>query len=81
MRDTRSVPDFRGLSLRGALRMAGGRELNVQVQGNGYVVDQRPAAGQPLDGTPIRLTLSAAAQTAEAPLAMQPLRPRRRGGA
>ncbi len=81
VRDTRSVPDFRGLSLRGALRMAGGRELNVQVEGNGYVVDQRPAAGQPLDGTPIRLRLSAAAQTAEAPLAMQPLRPRRRGGA
>jgi hypothetical protein len=64
--------------------MAGGRELNVQVNGNGYVVDQRPAAGQPLDGNPIRLTLSVAAQTAELwpPIPrLRPLRPRRGGGA
>ena len=79
--DTRSVPDFRGLSLRGALRMAAGRALNIQVDGSGYVVLQRPAAGQPLDGTPIRLTLSAVEQTAAAPQSARRIQPLRRGGA
>jgi cell division protein FtsI (penicillin-binding protein 3) len=70
--DARSVPDFLGLSLRSALRMAAARELNLQVQGSGYVVVQRPSAGQALDGTPIRLTLGENEQTAAAP------QPRRR---
>jgi cell division protein FtsI (penicillin-binding protein 3) len=80
VRDARSVPDFRGLSLRGALRMAAGRELNIQVEGSGYVIAQRPAAGQPLDGTPIRLTLGENEQTADAPQAGR-VRSGRRGGA
>ncbi|HKD65511.1 MAG TPA: penicillin-binding protein [Candidatus Binataceae bacterium] len=81
VRDTRFVPDFRGLSLRAALRMAAGRELNVQVYGSGYVLVQRPAAGQPLDGMPIRLTLGASDQTTEAQQAVRRVRPARRGGA
>ncbi len=81
VRDVRSVPDFRGLSLRGALRMAAGRELNIQVEGSGYVIAQRPAAGQPLDGTPIRLTLGENEQMADAPPAVRRVRCGRRGGA
>lgn len=81
VRDARSVPDFRGLSLRGALRMAAGRELNIQVEGSGYVVAQRPAVGQPLDGTPIRLMLGDNEQTVEAPQAIRRTRSGRRGGA
>ena len=81
VRDNRSVPDFRGLSLRAALRMAGGRELNLQVEGSGYVIAQRPAAGQPLDGTPIKLILGVAEQTAAAPQVLRRARPLRRGGA
>ncbi len=81
VRDSRLVPDFRGLSLRDALHMAAEHELNIQVEGNGYVTAQRPAAGQPLDGTPIKLSLGIAQQTA----AMQPaagrVHGRRRGGA
>ncbi|HEY2106819.1 MAG TPA: penicillin-binding protein [Candidatus Binataceae bacterium] len=79
--DTRLVPDFRGFSLRGALRMAAGRALNIQVDGSGYVILQRPAAGQPLDGTPIRLTLGAIEQTAAAPQLIRRAQPVRRGGA
>jgi cell division protein FtsI (penicillin-binding protein 3) len=79
--DNRSVPDFRGISLRGALRMAAGRGLNIQVDGSGYVILQRPAAGQPLDGTPIRLTLGAIEQTAAVPQLKRRLVLARRGGA
>jgi cell division protein FtsI (penicillin-binding protein 3) len=79
--DNRSVPDFRGISLRGALRMAAGRGLNIQVDGSGYVILQRPAAGQPLDGTPIRLTLGAIEQTAAVPQLKRRLVLAHRGGA
>jgi cell division protein FtsI (penicillin-binding protein 3) len=81
VRDSRLVPDFRGLSLRDALHLAAARELNIQVDGSGYVVAQRPAAEQPLDGTPIKLSLGIAEQTAQAPPAVRPVRYRRRGGA
>jgi cell division protein FtsI (penicillin-binding protein 3) len=79
--DARLVPDFGGLSLRGALHMAAEHGLNLQVEGSGYVIVQRPAAGQPLDGTPIKLTLGLSEQTAEAPQAVRPVHSRRRGGA
>jgi cell division protein FtsI (penicillin-binding protein 3) len=81
VRDTRSVPDFHGLSLRSAIRMASEHELNVQVEGSGYVIGQRPAPGQPLEGIPIKLTLSPVEQTAAAPQVIGRLRPGRRGGA
>jgi cell division protein FtsI (penicillin-binding protein 3) len=81
VRDARLVPDFRGLSLRGALHMAAEHELNIQVDGSGYVVAQRPAAGQALDGTPIKLSLGMAEQTVAAPQVASPVRLQRRGGA
>jgi cell division protein FtsI (penicillin-binding protein 3) len=81
VRDAGSVPDFRGLSLRGALRIAGERGLNVQVEGSGYVAAQSPAVGQGLDGNPIKLTLNPAEQTAELPQAVRRARPSRRRGA
>jgi cell division protein FtsI (penicillin-binding protein 3) len=81
VRDARSVPDFRGLSLRGALRMAAERELNLQVEGSGYVIAQRPAAGQPLDGTQIKLRLGGDEQTADLPQAISAVHSGRRGGA
>ncbi|MGO9057201.1 MAG: penicillin-binding protein [Candidatus Binataceae bacterium] len=83
VRDTSSVPDFGGQSLRGALRMAAERDVNLQVEGSGYVIAQRPAPGQPLDGTPIKLALSPSEQpvlTAQAPQAIRRLH-HRRGGA
>ena len=79
--DARSVPDFLGLSLRSALRMAAARELNLQVEGSGYVLLQRPSAGQPLDGTPIRLRLGENEQTAAAPQPRRRVIGVRRGGA
>lgn len=88
VRDTSSVPDFGGMSLRSALRMAADREVNIQVEGSGYVIAQRPAPGQPVDGISIKLTLSPTeqqprptAQTAEAPQAIRRLHHGRRGGA
>jgi cell division protein FtsI (penicillin-binding protein 3) len=41
------VPDFRGLSLRSALAVARLHKLAVEVTGEGYVVQQQPAAGAP----------------------------------
>ena len=86
VRDSSSVPDFGGMSLRGALRMAAERDVNLQVEGSGYVIAQRPVPGQPLDGTPVKLTLSPTeqpgpiAQNAPAPQAIRRLH-HRRGGA
>jgi len=39
------IPDFSGLSLRRAFALAGRRHLNLEVEGDGYVVAQRPAPG------------------------------------
>jgi len=36
------IPDFSGLSLRRAFALAGRRHLNLEVEGDGYVVAQRP---------------------------------------
>jgi cell division protein FtsI (penicillin-binding protein 3) len=81
VRDARSVPNFSGLSLRGAMRMAGERRLNIQIEGSGYVIAQRPAPGLPLDGMPIKLTLGTDDQLAQAPQTIRRLRGARRGGA
>jgi cell division protein FtsI (penicillin-binding protein 3) len=39
------VPDFVGLSFRGALEKAQSAKLKIKLQGNGYVVKQSPVAG------------------------------------
>jgi cell division protein FtsI (penicillin-binding protein 3) len=39
------IPDFSGLSLRRAFALAGQRHLSLEVEGEGYVVAQRPASG------------------------------------
>jgi cell division protein FtsI (penicillin-binding protein 3) len=39
------IPDFSGLSLRRAFALAGRRRLNLEVEGDGYVVAQQPAPG------------------------------------
>jgi cell division protein FtsI (penicillin-binding protein 3) len=39
------IPDFSGLSLRRAFALAGRRHLNLEVEGDGYVVAQQPAPG------------------------------------
>jgi cell division protein FtsI (penicillin-binding protein 3) len=81
VRDARSVPDFRGLSLRGALRMAAERELNLEVEGSGYVISQRPAAGQALEGTQIKLMLGPDQETADIRQPLSRVYSRHRGGA
>lgn len=57
VRGSGRVPDFSGLALRGALRLAGASGLNLTIDGSGYVIAQEPAAGQAPDG-PVRLTLA-----------------------
>jgi cell division protein FtsI (penicillin-binding protein 3) len=55
-----TVPDFRGLWARQAIRRARSRGLHVQFDGTGVVVDQSVPAGDPLDGVDeIALTLGA----------------------
>ncbi|MDI9569623.1 MAG: penicillin-binding protein [Pseudomonadota bacterium] len=48
--DESSMPDFRGLTIRDALRKAKGKNIEVKVLGNGWAVDQRPLPGTPLTG-------------------------------
>ncbi len=45
------IPDFRGLSLRRAFALAARRHLDLEVEGDGYVVAQRPAPGGAATGT------------------------------
>lgn len=44
--DDEGIPDFRGLSLRQAGKLAVSRGFRIAVSGSGVVVDQSPAAGQ-----------------------------------
>jgi hypothetical protein len=44
------VPDFTGLSMREAFTRARAQGLQVEVNGTGYVTQQRPAPGTPLAG-------------------------------
>jgi cell division protein FtsI (penicillin-binding protein 3) len=39
------IPNFSGLSLRRAFALAGQHHLNLEVEGDGYVIAQRPAPG------------------------------------
>lgn len=46
--DDSLVPDFRGMTIREALKKSRERGLEIQVIGSGWAVSQRPAAGLPL---------------------------------
>jgi len=64
-----SMPDMRGLSLRTAMRALGDSGCDIRVQGAGYVLSQRPAAGKILaPGTAIsfRLGVRSAADSGRA---------------
>jgi cell division protein FtsI (penicillin-binding protein 3) len=52
------MPDFRGLSLRGAFALARGNGLGLEVTGSGYVASQEPAPGASLDRGIVRIALS-----------------------
>ena len=52
------IPDFSGLSLRRAFALAGRRHLNLEVEGEGYVVAQRPAPGAAAGAGSVTLRLT-----------------------
>ena len=52
------IPDFSGLSLRRAFALAGRRHLNLEVEGEGYVVAQRPAPGAAAGAGSVSLRLT-----------------------
>jgi cell division protein FtsI (penicillin-binding protein 3) len=55
---TGSVPDYRGLPVRTLLPLLGREDINVVVQGSGWVVSQDPAPGTPFQpGMTLRLEL------------------------
>lgn len=53
-----ATPDFSGMSLRSAFALAHRDHLDLTVEGDGYVVGQRPAPGSRLPTTPIKLRLA-----------------------
>lgn len=59
------IPDFSGLSLRRAFDLARRRHLELEVEGEGYVVAQRPAPGAALGADPVTLRLAPAVAEAE----------------
>jgi cell division protein FtsI (penicillin-binding protein 3) len=52
------IPDFSGLSLRRAFALAGRRHLDLEVEGDGYVVAQRPAPGAAAGAGSVTLRLA-----------------------
>jgi cell division protein FtsI (penicillin-binding protein 3) len=72
--DENVVPDVTGLGAREALRVLLKRGLRARLSGDGIVVAQVPAAGEPLEpGTTCRLTLDRyAPRRAGNPEAIQP---------
>ena len=54
-----AAPDFTGLSLRAALKLARRAGVKLAIQGRGYVAAQTPAPGDTIERTPITLTLAA----------------------
>ncbi len=44
------MPDFRGLTIRDALRKARGKNIEIKVVGHGWAVAQEPSPGTPLAG-------------------------------
>jgi cell division protein FtsI (penicillin-binding protein 3) len=73
-----TVPNFSGLSLRGALRLAGSRGFNLTIRGSGYVIAQEPQPGQAADG-PVKIVLAPDDVAPNHPLA--PRRASRKGRA
>ncbi len=59
------VPDFSGLSLRRAFALARRRHFDLEVEGDGYVVAQRPAPGAVPGAGPVTLRLAPAVAEAE----------------
>ncbi|HXN84729.1 MAG TPA: penicillin-binding transpeptidase domain-containing protein, partial [Candidatus Binataceae bacterium] len=55
----KKTPDFHGASLRHALEVARHIGVNLEVKGQGYVVEQEPAPGTSIPRSPIRLALAA----------------------
>jgi cell division protein FtsI (penicillin-binding protein 3) len=55
---TDRIPDFSGLSLRRAFALAGRRHLNLEVEGDGYVVAQQPAPGSAIGAGSVTLRLA-----------------------
>jgi hypothetical protein len=54
-----TAPDFVGLSLRAALRIARRSGVKLEIEGQGYVMAQAPAPGLRMGKSPIKLTLAA----------------------
>jgi len=61
-----ATPSFIGLSLRRAFTLARVRHLNLEVEGDGYVVGQRPTPGAPLTIGSVALRLAPIVAEAEA---------------
>lgn len=59
------IPDFSGLSLRRAFALARRRHLELEVEGEGYVIAQRPAPGAAFGADPVTLRLAPAVAEAE----------------
>jgi cell division protein FtsI (penicillin-binding protein 3) len=52
------MPDLRGLSARAAVRTLAGLALVPRLKGSGFVTEQQPAAGAPIDtASPVALQL------------------------
>lgn len=43
-----AMPDFRGMTLRMALKVAQEKKIDIRIEGNGWAVSQSPAPGSPL---------------------------------
>jgi len=52
------APDFTGLSLRAALKLARRAGVKLEIAGHGYVTAQAPAPGAAISKAPITLTLA-----------------------
>jgi len=55
-----AAPDFTGLSLRAALKLARRAGVKLETEGRGYVTAQAPAPGAAIGKAPIKLTLVSA---------------------
>jgi cell division protein FtsI (penicillin-binding protein 3) len=73
--DRGEAPDFTGLSLRNAIRLARAHGLTLQSNGAGYVIKQSPAPRRPVSSGLIKLVLAADSSVAERDL--QPFGSRR----
>ncbi|HVN30251.1 MAG TPA: penicillin-binding protein [Candidatus Binataceae bacterium] len=62
--DGKATPNFRGASLRHAMDIARQLHVNIEVQGQGYVIAQEPVPGTTLPRSSIRLTLAPAGTAA-----------------